>query len=796
MFGLQKFDRKTETCTPYRLVDGNPRSNSENVRAIYQDYDGMLWVGMFGDGLCKLDIEKNKWTRYYHPQFETYLPRVFMSIDSLKSDQRTIASILQVGDNENQSVDFNIQEETNALIIVAGEIMNDPDDYGWLENRQGLIWQMDKVSTRHAGGVDKNRIQIATLRLQPGDYTLKYTSDESHAFGQWNAHPPSNPEFWGIQLLRLTGTETAWFEEELQEKYIPDRQSNDLSSLPGYIYSIIGALDSTLWIGTNHGLYHYNQKTDVVTQYNHKKGNPNSLCNRYVNALCEDKSGMLWIGTNNGLNRYDRESNKFTYYNEKHGLPNNTILGILADDGGRLWLSTQNGVCRFDPETELCRNYEISDGVQGRIFHRGASFKSKDGEMFFGGENGFNSFYPNELQDNANPPKIVFTDFKLFNESVKIAGKRSPLQKHISETDTIVLSYNQDVISFDFVALHYTNPAKIQYAYQMAGYDKDWNYCGTRRYANFTNLSPGTYSFRVKAANSDGVWNENDASVQLIISPPFWRTWWFSIIAIFSLFTLAYIGYKRRLKNVRLKTELAAAHNAQMSIMPHSDPQVPGFDISGTCIPANEVGGDFFDYIWLNEQETNLGIVVGDVSGKAMSSAMTAVMSSGMIYSNAYNGRSIKEIMTRVNRPMYLKTNRNMFTALCFAAIDLETKELAFTNAGLNDPLLISEGTVNWVDGVGPKFPLGGVKETIYDEKKILLKSNDVLILFTDGISEAQNHSRKMYGEESLKAFVEKLDTTDLSAKEIKESIIKDVKNFSGSARQYDDMTVVVLRAV
>ena len=243
-----------------------------------------------------------------------------------------------------------------------------------------------------------------------------------------------------------------------------------------------------------------------------------------------------------------------------------------------------------------------------------------------------------------------------------------------------------------------------------------------------------------------------------------------------------------------MKTELQTAHDAQMSIMPQTEPQLKDFDISGICIPANEVGGDFFDYIWLNEEKTKLGIAVGDVSGKAMKAAMTAVMCNGMIHSKATEVNSVKEIMTRVNHPVYLKTERTMFTALFLASVDILTKELTFTNAGLNEPLLKSNDSVTFLKTPNPNLPLGGLKDTVYKEAKLQLKSGDLLIFYTDGVPEAQNRVKAFYELDALKSLIENIITSTLSAKEIKNKIIEDLKQFTGSAPQHDDMTVVVIK--
>jgi signal transduction histidine kinase/CheY-like chemotaxis protein len=240
---------------------------------------------------------------------------------------------------------------------------------------------------------------------------------------------------------------------------------------------------------------------------------------------------VLWAATVSGLDRLELESGTFQHYREKDGLANNTIYGILEDDEGNLWLSTNNGLSKFNIQDESFTNFDVNDGLQGNEFNQNSFAKTSKGEMFFGGLSGVNSFFPEQVVDNSYIPPIVITDFKLFNESVEV-GEESPLQKPINVTETIELPYTDDFFSFEFASLHFSAPEENQYAYIMEGLDKGWNDIGSRRFAGYTNVPPGEYTFRVQGTNRDGVWNEAGAAIDIIITPPFWQTWWFRILAI------------------------------------------------------------------------------------------------------------------------------------------------------------------------------------------------------------------------------------------------------------------------
>jgi serine phosphatase RsbU (regulator of sigma subunit) len=240
--------------------------------------------------------------------------------------------------------------------------------------------------------------------------------------------------------------------------------------------------------------------------------------------------------------------------------------------------------------------------------------------------------------------------------------------------------------------------------------------------------------------------------------------------------------------------ELKAAHDLQMSLMPAADPEVPGFEISGACLPANEVGGDFFDYLWLDRVRKKLGIVIADVSGKAMKAAITAVMTSGMIYQETSSNGSPKKILRKINKPMYAKLDSRMFTALSFATIDMRKKELRFSNAGQTYPVLKRGKDVLPLEVKGARLPLGVKEDVPYGEMVVRLKKGDTVIFYTDGIPEAKNDKDEFYGFERFKALAMTLD--NMPAKEIRDKILDDVKSFTGKSPQYDDMTVVAVRVL
>jgi len=310
-------------------------------------------------------------------------------------------------------------------------------------------------------------------------------------------------------------------------------------------------LDSrhNLWIGTmGNGLNLLTPAAGRFIRYRHDEKNSQSLSNDIINYILEDKKGRLWVGTLNGLNLFNPATQTFSKYFQKDGLPNNVIQGMLEDKKGNLWIATNNGISRFDPEAKTFQNYEYNDGLQGAVFNRGACLKTLNGDMFFGGSRGFNIFNPDSIRANTLVPPVYITDFQVFNQSVKPGEKGSPLKTPIIDADGLTLSYKQSVFSFEFTALNYSLQEKNQYAYKMEGFDKDWNMVGTQRKATYTNLDPGEYTFRVKASNNDGIWNEEGASIKIFITPPFWKTAWFTTLLIVLAIGGVYAIYRSRTK--------------------------------------------------------------------------------------------------------------------------------------------------------------------------------------------------------------------------------------------------------
>ena len=331
------------------------------------------------------------------------------------------------------------------------------------------------------------------------------------------------------------------------------------------------APDSSLWLVTNAGLYQLIPSTGAWEHIQHDDSDPRSLPTDRLIGICfdpHDPVNLLWIGTGgSGLLKFDRRSGVVEQYTTKEGLPSNVVYGILPDERGNLWFSTDMGLCRMDPRTKELKRFTFEDGLVGNEFNTRATGATADGRMFFGGPMGTTWFRPEEFYEVDPPSPTVLTGLRLTNVNVAVGSFMLPnadgplLAQAIEYVRAIVLPFDQRMITFSFACMDHTAPQKNTFRYRLEGFDKEWIEAGIAHEATFTNLDPGTYAFRVQGRNSEGTLDEQGASIQLIITPPWWGTWWFRIAALLAFGGAFYGLYRYRLaqavKVVRVRESIA-----------------------------------------------------------------------------------------------------------------------------------------------------------------------------------------------------------------------------------------------
>lgn len=523
--GLNLFNPATETFVRYQP--------GTNTRAIFKDTTGILWVGRSLSGVTKLNPQRKKFRVYqHHPRNPNSLS--ISDVFGLHADRRGIVWIGTVGGGLNKfdpvTEQFTrYQHDKNQAHTLSHNFV-----HPILEDSQGLLW----VGTWGGGlnKLDPQTEQFAHYRHDP---------DDPHSLSGDRVRAIVEDDLGNLWIGTSNGLSKFDRHTEQFTRY-RHRPGDDTSLINDIIRNIFKDSQGNLWISTEEGLDWLDPQKEQFVHYRHDENDPNSLSYNVVPNIYEDQQGILWLATHQGLNRFDPRRRQFRHYFEAHGLPNNRVHSILGDNQGYLWISTANGFAKFDPRKETFKVYDVSDSLQGNFFQPWAYAKHPNGELYFGGPNGLNRFRPAEITDNPHLPPVVLTHFLLFNAPVPI-GDDSVLAKHISGLDALTLTHEQSVFSFEFAALNYTSPAKNRYAYKMEGFDKDWTETdATRRVATYTNLDPGEYTFRVKASNNDGLWNEQGASLRLTVIPSWWETWWFKAAVAFLILGCAFGSYRWR----------------------------------------------------------------------------------------------------------------------------------------------------------------------------------------------------------------------------------------------------------
>lgn len=519
--------------------------SNDHVRSLYEDASGALWIGTY-NGLNRLDDYSPQFTVYRHrPQdpnslgFDFVLP--IMEAQDGKIWFGTFGDGIWVFQNENDKsagfVHFT-QDSTINKSLCGNNVRS------ILQDRTGVIWI----------GTDKG---VSTYDPRTNSFTCHpmRRSDIRASYWVEALHESRDGTLWlGVNSLGIIRFDPRQMSPD--DLRYPDRtdfieaRPDSKAILSLQFRAFIEDRFNHMWVGTEFGLIRIDPETGSIRRYLSTPDDSMSLSHNSILSIYEDPTEtthVLWIGTNEGLNRFEPRTGKSRRFMKQEGFPSPFVYGILRDDWGRLWLSTNHGISRFDdrqPDGRKFKNYDVSDGLPGNEFNRNSFYRLKSGEFLFGSTRGVVRFDPLRMRDNPYSPPVVITAFQKFGNLVRF-------DREVSDIPLIELKPDENVFSFEFVALNFTNSSKNQYAYKMEGVDKDWVFAGTRRYAGYTHLDPGSYTFRVKASNNDGVWNEQGTSIDLMIHPPYWQTLWFRLIAAMLLLSVGPIIYFRKVAQLR-----------------------------------------------------------------------------------------------------------------------------------------------------------------------------------------------------------------------------------------------------
>jgi ligand-binding sensor domain-containing protein/serine phosphatase RsbU (regulator of sigma subunit) len=594
--GIRKIELQTNKLTQYLHNPNEESLTDNNVTSIVEDNSETIWIGTLGGGLNRFTPKGYQSDEYeitqYITDFYNAQSLALNNIGGLLLDKSGIlwvgtlgggVSVHDYGKEKFKVHRLSAYQNTSINNNTIWTIYGDTDNIIWLGTGGGGLnrfsakdghytyytTENSNISDNHVislfqSQTDANRLWIGTdhglneLNKKTGKFKV-YTANQNDSTQLSDTHINSifeaNGYLWigtsegGLNRLDLKTNKIKVYKNDINSPH--SLSDNAVECL------IVDKL-GFVWCGTiGGGLNKFDSKTEKFTVYKNKVEDSTSISNNIVKCIYEDKQSNLWIGTNNGLNFFNRNSNIFVQYTTRDGLPSNTIQAIEQDDNENLWISTTKGIAKFNPNKKIALYYDQLDNLQGDIFNPDASYKSLAGEMFFGGIAGFNSFFPESIDQNEYIPSTEITD--LFIEGKSILTDSTQYNKQLpgifKGIETLITDYTNNSLTFEFVSLSFRHAAKNLYECKLEGFDDEWIKLQDKHSYSYKNLPAGNYVFKVRGSNNDGVWSKKVASIKIKVQPPLWETWWFRLAMFSILLGLVYMIYKYRIKRIEAQKQ-------------------------------------------------------------------------------------------------------------------------------------------------------------------------------------------------------------------------------------------------
>lgn len=535
--GLLQFDAKTGNFIQHQDADRKAGFLTNNyVHSVLEDRFGVLWAGT-DYGLNKA-LPKQQAFSIFQTNSDELQNLARSKVHRLYRDS---AGKLWLGTGNLCRLENTLSPREKPVFRIFENDPKNPNSLPYgnveaiLEDHLGRIW----IGLRDGG---------LSCYLPDVDRFINYRHDPARPQGLshnivTSLYQDAEKRLWittlgnGIDILQLSDEALTGREIFRNLRIETDLKPND--KLDSWLtWTLLPDAAGMLWVGTSGGLFQVRPEDGKVLEtYRQDSNNPNSLSDNHIRHLYQDPAGILWIATlSGGLNRLDPSSKSITRYPIGEGVASYNVDWIQPDQRGNLWLATSGGLFRFNPQNGTQKGFGTASGIPWTGME--CALLEADGQMIVGGTEGLVAFYPDAVLDNPYPPEVAFTGLDLFNQPVSFDAPDSPLEKHLSHSDPFTLRHDQKVLTFRYVGLHFAEPENVEYAYKLEGFDDNWSYVGPKREATYTNLSPGNYRFRVKAANADALWNENGAMIDFQVLPPWWQTWWAYLIYFLAAATL------------------------------------------------------------------------------------------------------------------------------------------------------------------------------------------------------------------------------------------------------------------
>jgi PAS domain S-box-containing protein len=651
--GVSRLDRERRFCERFSAsVDDPGALQSPVVGAVVVDRGGWVWVGTDGGGLSRFDPATKRFTQYRHSKYasHTLVSDVVRTILQDRGGDLWIGHFPAGVSHADRLVapfrvyrsvpgDANTLSDEHVLSFLedpSGDLWVGTDNGGLNHWRQSTgrwtSYRHDPHDPRSLGA----KAVLALLRDTRGRLWIGTWGGGLNVFepntGTFRRHLPEpdrsrSPRSAHVSSLVEDRQRRLWVGTWGRgiERYLPDDggfvQYRHDPTIPrslnsDYVTSLLVTRDGTLWVGTTEGLARWVPASQSWDRFQSRRAEPGGLSDDRIANLLEDHDGMIWVSTEGGgLNRLDPRAGTFENLRKADGLPSDLLRGILEDDDRLLWVASNQGLARFDRRTRKVRIFDENDGLPGRQFSAHAALRLRSGELLFGTTQGFVRFDPRALHPNTHPPPVVLTGFEVFNQPVLPGLPDSPLRQSITETRRLEVPARLSVLSFQFAALSYRSSARSQYRFMLEGFDEGWRTPGPERRATYTNLDPGRYRLRVKAANGDGVWNETGVDMELTVVPPWWRTWWLRGAAALGMLAgavttgwvtsgrrsrarLREADSERRVAQERERAEAALRESERKyrELVEHANSIILRWTRDGRILFLNEFGQRFFGY--------------------------------------------------------------------------------------------------------------------------------------------------------------------------------------------------------
>jgi ligand-binding sensor domain-containing protein/serine phosphatase RsbU (regulator of sigma subunit) len=871
--GLALFDCHTNLFKTYLHEVDNSHSLSSNfIMDIQEDALGMLWVASKGGGLSRMDSRKKFFTTYLRNfsdpfslssndvnqlmldkagilwiatnwggvcRFDSYSQQVFNNIVS--EDYKNFEAQWVTALYENDNKDLLIGTKNHGLylfdrtqkrfVVIGGDaisrVRND-DITGICADKKGIIWigtassgliQYDRQTRQLVTNGKKNELLSPDLQ---SDSILTLFKDRKH-------------NLWVGTTAGLYR-----FDAETNESRLYLHNPNDSQSIAGNKPKVICEDNSgLLWIGDKcAGVSVFDPNTGTFQRFQHTPGVSGGINSNNISSIVEARDGIIWIGTvSSGISKFDPRTHTFNTLTSYIGLLDNVICGLLKDNLNNIWISTPKGLSCYNGNTRIFKHYKVDEELSSNEFTQGACFKNQSGELFFGGRRNFIYFLPTDIIKSSYQAPVYLTDFKLFDQ-------KKEFNMLLSEVKLIEMNSRDNFFSFEFALLDFLEPEQNCYTYKLEGFDKGWNYIGKRRFASYTNLDPGEYVFRVKAVGKNGTWNEEGASIRIVIHPAWYRTWWFKVLVVISLVGAGWTYYRNRIRtiekqkrelelqveqrtadlneekaklmqaydeinaqkeelqrqSIHITSSITYAKRIQEAMLPLKDEIRKVLPDSFILFkPRDTVSGDFY---WFARKGDNLVLAVVDCTGHGIPGAFMSMIGNSLLNQvvNELNIIRPSEILRRMHHGVReaLKQDEHedaaidgMDIGLC--VINLRERTVEF--AGANRPLWYVTQT-----GLEELKPTGGSIGGLMNEAEgkytyHYLEVDELtnFYLFSDGYADqfgSQNNRKFM-----LKNFKQQL--LDIQAYDFdfqREVLDKTIENWRGDSPQIDDMLVIGFR--